>query len=523
MSAPAVFRPSDLQYPRRIVVDDTDPRVIYDSGTWDFDVSTFNSDFGFGIYGQPYNQTMRGTNSREASFTFHFEANPVLWSLIQILKGDFVQVKGAKDVREGSRPVNNTNTLPKYTCEVDGSNVQNVSYFPSLYAITNNVLCEGTRLSPGQHTLTMNITLTDVDAQTFWLDSIEYAYPEGTDVSREVVKVDASDPSCVYHNETRAWIGNSGLSNGTGTVGASMTFRFNGSSVSLYSWNAGMDTTWDPSFGNYYIDDSGSTEFDIPRSKPLPYTRQNSSDWFNQRLFTSKDSKVNGEKEHAMVITYTGTKTRANSPQWLLVDYFYVTGAAANGSPQGSNAGETDDGEGGRGTQRKKPVTAIAGGVIGGVVGLLAIAGIVWFFLRRRRRRKGPRELYPKEELDPTPLIAESGEPFHRSTSPAPSIVHHPTRSIYSGDGTTTLSYHPATTASLYSISSADEGATSGDGNTSSYHNQNQVQNFSDMKSAQREVVSVQTRQHQDSGIRYSQNKRGQSQFVDVPPTYTAN
>ncbi|KAK1225859.1 hypothetical protein PQX77_011187 [Marasmius sp. AFHP31] len=504
MSAPVVFRPSDLEYPRRIVVDDTDPRILYDSGTWDFDVSTFNSDFGF---------------------TLHFEVNPVFWTLIQFLEGDFVQVKGAKDVRQGSRPVDNTNSLPKYTCKVDGSNIQNVSYFNYLYAITNNVLCEGTRLSPGQHTLTMNVTLTDADAQKFWLDSIEYAYPEGTDVSREVVKVDASDANCVYHNETRAWMGTAGLSNGTGTVGAWMTFRFNGSSVSLYSWNAGMEDTWDRSFGHYYIDNSGNTDFEIPGSKPLPYTKQGRSDWYNQRLFTSKDSEVNGEKEHEMVITYMGAQGRASSAQWLLVDYFYVTGTNASGTPQGTNAADTDGGggEGGGGSQRNKPVAAIAGGVVGGVVGLLVMAGIVWFYLRKRRQRKGPRELYPIEDLDPTPLIAGGGEHFHRPSSPAPSVLHHPARSIYSGEGTSTLSYHPATTASLDSISSTEEGANSGDGDASSYHNQNQAQNFSDMKSAQREAVSVQTRQHQDSGVRYLQSHSGPSQILDVPPTYTAD
>ncbi|KAK1221347.1 hypothetical protein PQX77_015848 [Marasmius sp. AFHP31] len=522
-------RPSDLEYPRRIVVDDTDPRIAYDSGTWNFDASTFDN---FGIFGDPYNRTMRGTNSGKAGFTFSFE-------------GDFIQVKGAKDNRKISRPANSTvdsvNSLPKYTCQVDGSSISTIDYRPYMYDITNNVLCEAPRLSKGPHTLTMNITLNNPNSQMFWLDSIEYAYLEGADLSKEVVKIDASDPvSCTYHNDSGAWKGDSGLFNGTGDLGATMSFKFNGSSVSLYTFNEGSESDWDRTSGRYFIDNTGDTTFDIPGSKPLPFNQRNRSDWYNQHLFTS--NKVAGGKEHEMVITYTGVRTGSNPAQWLLIDYFYVTGAGASSSPEGAaggpgggNAGGSSDSSSGG---SKTPVGAIVGGVVGGVVALLGIAGLIWFLMRRRRRRRGgPRDLYPKEGFDPfmTGSPADHAQEHYHdhpqpTNSPPPASEYTsrpPAQSIYSSDrGTNTLSYYPATTTatetgpgSVYGGSSADGGATSvaGDGSTS----QNQGQNFSDMKSAQREAVSVQTRQHQDSGVRY--NQAGPSEVVDVPPSYTAD
>ncbi|KAK1215732.1 hypothetical protein PQX77_021652 [Marasmius sp. AFHP31] len=512
--------PSDLEYPRRIVVDDTDPRVAYDSGTWNFDASTFEN---LGVFGDPYNRTMRGTNSNKAGFTFSFE-------------GDFIQVKGAKDNRKISRPSNSTDdsvdSLPKYTCQVDGSAIETVDYRPYMYDITNNVLCEASHLSKSPHNLTVNITLDNPNSQMFWLDSIEYAYLEEADLSKEVVKIDASDPTCTYHNTTGAWDGTSGLFNGTGVTGATMSFKFNGSSVSLYTYNAGSDHDWDRTSGTYFIDNTGNTRFDIPGSKLLPYNKQNRFNWYNQHLFTS--NKVAGGDEHEMIIAYTGVSTESSQGQWLLIDYFYVAGTGASGSPAGAAdgaGGGNNRGSGDSSGGSKTPVGVIAGGAIGGVVALLGIAGLIWLLVRgRRQRRDGPRELYPKEGLDPFMLGALGGHPqeqYHDHPQPTDSPLSGSkytscplAQSIHSSErGTNMLSYHPAMeTAIGTGTKTLYGGATSvADGSTA----QNQGQSFSDMKSAQREAVSVQTRQHQDSGVRY--NQAGPSEVMDVPPSYTAN
>ena len=231
-----------------------------------------------------------------------------------------------------------------------------------------------------------------------------------------------------------------------------------------------------------------------------------------------------------MILTYTGTRTGSNPAQWLLIDYFYVTGAGASGSPEGSidgSGGGGAEGAGGTGSRSKTPVAAIAGGVVGGVAVLLAIAGFIWLFMRKRRQRSSPRELYPKEGLDPTPYTLGSQEHGHedqlsKSSPPPGESMAQLTQSVYSPSQVTnlrTLSYHPATTTaseSVYGASSVDGGKTS------SSQNQSQTRNFSDMKSAQREVVNVEARQHQDSGVRYVQNQAGPSQHEEVPPSYTA-
>ncbi|KAK1228800.1 hypothetical protein PQX77_008154 [Marasmius sp. AFHP31] len=469
-------RLSDFEYPRRIIVDDTDPRVTYDSGTWNFDASTFEN---IGIYGDPYNRTMRGTNSDKAGFTFSFE-------------GDFIQIKGAKDNRKILRPSNSTfdsvDSLPGYTCQVDGFSIQKVDYHSYIYDITNNVLCEASDLSKGPHTLTMNITLNNPNSQIFWLDSIEYAYLEGADLSKEVVKIDASDPiSCMYNNDTGVWRREpTGLFNATVVTGATMSFRFNGSSVSLYSFNEGSETDLDRASGRYYIDNAGDTPFDIPASKRLPSNQQNRTDWYNQHLFTS--NQVGGGKEHEMVIAYTGVSNRSNLEQGLAIDYFYVTGAGTSGNPEGTEGGAgggNTRGSGGSSGVSKTPVGVIAGGVVGGVVSLLGIVGFIWLLMRRRRqRRDGLRELHSKGALDPFMLGAPGDHPQEQ--------YHNPPQA---------------------------DGATSAVGDRPTF--QNQAQNFSDMKIAQQEAVRVQTWQHHDSEARY--NQVGPSQVADVPPSYTSD
>ncbi|KAF9255251.1 hypothetical protein L218DRAFT_884580 [Marasmius fiardii PR-910] len=208
--------PSDLEYPRRVVVDDTDPRVNYEKGTWTLDVGSFDS---LGIFGSPYNHTMHGTNSKNASFSFQFS-------------GEFVQVRGAKENRRINRPQNvtsdNTTVLAKWTCQVDGSSIRTTPYREFMYDITNNMLCEQGRLSRSLHTFTLNVTIDDPNSQIWWLDKIEYAPLPDADLSKEVLKIDASDPSIQYDNATGNWRDISGLFNGTGTTGASMTFNFNG-------------------------------------------------------------------------------------------------------------------------------------------------------------------------------------------------------------------------------------------------------------------------------------------------------
>ncbi|KAL0573736.1 hypothetical protein V5O48_008212 [Marasmius crinis-equi] len=478
------FRPSDLEYPRRIIVDDTDPRIAYDSGSWSFDVSAFDN---FGIFGNPYNGTMRGTNSEEAKFSFTFE-------------GEFIQVKGAKDNRRISHSENSElddiSRLPTYMCQVDGSPIEHVNYESDIYETTNNVLCEQAHLSKGNHTLIMTIMLNDTSTQTFWLDSLEYAPLENADLSKEVLKIDASDPSITFHNDSGSWRtdgGTSKLFNYTAVPGASMSLKFNATQ---------QDTN--PASGRYYIDNTGDTKFEIRGAKLLPLTQSNLTAWYNQEVFTSEKIPAG---EHEMVITYTGANTGSNLLHPLVIDYFHVTGGVRDESRDGSNTTSPDVGEAKR-EKSRTPVGSIVGGVLGGVVALLAIAGLLLWVWRRKQAKSGPRELYLRGSSDIIPFLVEDMVPTGHSGAPSRKGVQ-----MYPAPDTPSTA--PGTNAHQESPYTMGPGATMP---PQVYNVAFGSQNFSDMRSAQSQAVSVQRRQHHDSGIRYS---RVPSQIVEIPPTYT--
>ncbi|KAJ8081364.1 hypothetical protein PM082_007200 [Marasmius tenuissimus] len=150
---------------------------------------------------------MSGTNSPKAGFTFHFEGV----SCLRRLHPDEGRKRQSKNFPSFQYYFDSVDSLPKYTCQVDEFPVPAIGYRPLVYESTNNVLCEADRLSTGPHTLIMNITPDNPDTQIFWFDSIEYAYLEGADLSKEVVKIDGGDSiSCIYHNQTESWHNDSG-------------------------------------------------------------------------------------------------------------------------------------------------------------------------------------------------------------------------------------------------------------------------------------------------------------------------
>ncbi|KAL0061723.1 hypothetical protein AAF712_011440 [Marasmius tenuissimus] len=456
----------EVAYPRRIMVDDTDPRIVYDSSdSWDLDISSFNN--AGRLLGDPYNKTMSGTTSAQTGFAFTFE-------------GDFVQVRGAKDNSKIPRSFPNStfdslDLFPQYRCQIDNQPVVPVNYSADMYDTTNLVLCEGAHLSKTNHTLVMNVTVDDPSRQVFWLDSIEYSPLSITDLTHQVLKVDSSDIiSCSYHNGSNEWgsiAGDFDTTNATLVPGATMSFRFNGTSVALYGINTYRKDggQLDATTGTYYIDNGKLVSFNIPGSIPLPYAPQNNTGWANQLVFTT--DSVDGGKEHEMVVTYSGVSKGTNPAQALVIDYFYV----ANDGTQ-----VQED----RADSKKVPVGAIVGGVVGGVLGLIAVAGLVWFMMKKMRGR----EKVDTSSNDGTPIVmpfndmAErwTGEPLRDSRVPEV--------------GTEESVFDDARTA-----------------------------NFSSMKHAQRVAVSEQVTQERDSGLRYSKAPVSPplGAAVRLPPVYT--
>ncbi|KAK7021844.1 hypothetical protein VNI00_017237 [Paramarasmius palmivorus] len=488
--------PSNMEFPRRIVIDDTDPRVKYEAGNWSLDnAGTFD---GLSSNGAAFKHTMHGTNEDTASFSFAFE-------------GEYVSVWGAKDTRK-VQPNGATDDLTKlaqWRCQVDGSPIQHVNYLTPITRITNNLLCEGGGLSPDTpHVLTLNVSIQDPETQMFWLDKIEYTPGTNVNVAGEVMKFDSSDANVRYDNNSGSWITDSGpLFNQTDTRGATMSFRFNGTSVSLYGFNEGDPDPYAASTARYNIDGSHEINFVSPASRPSPANHSGRIDHFNELLFTSPDLDPG---THDLTVTFTDMPTGKEWIQWLTIDYFYVTasaGTGADGEKSGSTSGGSKPGEqsgsaSGGSESGKTPVGAIVGGVVGGVAVLVLLGLGVFFFLRRRKRSRDAE------------LTAGSGG-YISSSSGANGVSPYP-YSMLSVSKNSSPRKAAVSTPDPYpddvgaaSTSSENRTSTGAPGST-----------LWDMQDAQRAAVreDVLERRHYDSGIRYPQTQH----FVDIPPDYTS-
>lgn len=520
-------------------MDDTDPRVQY-SGDWALDIGTFDT---LGVFGPPYNHSMHGTSQNSASFSFTFE-------------GEYVQVRGAKDTRRIPEASNsNVTVLASWTCEVDGSAIRKVNYRGARYDLTHNVLCEQGRLSRQPHTLTVNVTIDDPNTQMFWLDKIEYVPTPEANLANEVIKIDGSDPSIRYDNNSGNWKPIGILFNGTGTTGASMSLDFNGTSVSLYGFNEGSEKHWQGSSGRYYVDNSGDTTFEIPESRTVPGS-SNLTDYYHELLFTTPEMSPGS---HEMVITFTGVKTGEDPLQWLSIDYLYVTasegGAQLNttASTAGSLPTRGSDSNSGGSSSSSTPVGPIVGGVIGGIAGLALLGLAIFFFLKRRKdnnTRAGgyydsvpfnPNNMYAAPGATavshPPPTVGAGYEPYSDNstyTGSASGANHRTTPSVgqtLSSPSMQTTTFDPYSDEHAHGSSHGGSNSNSGGGESGpqpasfavanpgpSTLSPNRSQHWTDL---QREAVAEQPvveRRHQDSGIRYPQQ---QQQVVDVPPTYT--
>ncbi|KAK1229999.1 hypothetical protein PQX77_006923 [Marasmius sp. AFHP31] len=398
----------ERQYPRRVVVDDTDPRITYDKpDEWNYYGPQFTD---YGVLGEPYNKTMRGTQSKNASFMFTFE-------------GDFVQVRGAKDNMRISRSPNNPydslDLLPKYACQIDNRPIEAFNYSDYMYFQTNLVLCQQS-LSKGKHTLTMNITVDDPRKQVFWLDSIEYSPLESAALKDEVLKVDSSDQSCTYQNKEYSWYnmtGNFTMVNATNKEGATMSLKFNGTSVALYGINArnaaddSSPSSFERTTGYYRIDNGEPINFDIPESRSPPSDPGNYvAAWSNQLLFNTSSIKGNGE--HEITISYFGNHSGSGSPQLLAIDYFHVTNGEVqlrSTPPEYPTASQTAADADGPDNQIR--IGQIVGGVVGGLLAVAAILWLVWFLVKKRGRGIGGGGNLDDEELLVSPFDAWGDEP----------------------------------------------------------------------------------------------------------------
>ncbi|KAL0070336.1 hypothetical protein AAF712_002524 [Marasmius tenuissimus] len=332
----------------------------------------------------------------------------------------------------------------------------------------------------------MNITNHDPGREVFWLDSVEYSPLGNANITEHVLKVDSNDiKSCSYQNNSEEWhIARTDLDSDipwTQSPDATMSFKFNGTSVSVYGINFGSDQIrWNSTTGSYSIDGGQSISFVIPGTHPSPGRLTQVVAWGNQPYFQT--GLVNSG-EHEMIISYHGNPTGTGKPQKLGIDYFYV---ANNGiKVNGNFSGIEEPGSGPKQqADHKVPVGAVVGGVLAGILGLITFGGMAWLVKRRKRRRGGPRELQGQQQDEaPSSTMSEAWtiEPFED------------------------LRFPTGSRASRY---------TSGE---------LLAANFASMKHAQREVINGQLRQERDSGFRYTalQSAAAPPGIDLIPPAYT--
>ncbi|KIK66447.1 hypothetical protein GYMLUDRAFT_157628, partial [Collybiopsis luxurians FD-317 M1] len=184
---------------------------------------------------------------------------PVL-TFVLLLKGSFVRVVIAS-IGSGT-----------WICMVDNHLMAN--FVVNTYQVTNHIACDSAETLAGsadEHTLDIifNFSPTSPRNSSLWLDSIQYQPLPSDPLDAVTLRVHNSDPSVSYSNSSGAWAYQGIGYNATDKDETSVTFNFNGTSVSLYSINWGGECN--PTTAFYSVDEK-STDFDLPGSTRITNT-----------------------------------------------------------------------------------------------------------------------------------------------------------------------------------------------------------------------------------------------------------
>ncbi|TFK30233.1 hypothetical protein FA15DRAFT_699778 [Coprinopsis marcescibilis] len=254
---------------------------------------------------------------------------------------------------------------PTWRCFVDGEPVENaMQNLPNRTAQVNNFgLCSKLGLSPGRHMLS-------VDAQAseqlpFWVDRISVRPIVEQPPENPTVQLQPLDEDFLYINGM--W---GGPENGdyrfTTHPGASVILDFHGTKVTWISEIPRGQPTGQ-STGMYTLDDQEPVTFNISGQSSL-----------GNRVLFETDTLAAGK--HRLSVTYLGF----SAP--LALDRLVIEGGdivALGGTSLDSPFGRNTI------TAPSQPnVGPIAGGVVGGIAGILALGALVWLFFKRRARRQ---------------------------------------------------------------------------------------------------------------------------------------
>ncbi|KAF6753538.1 hypothetical protein DFP72DRAFT_1069515 [Ephemerocybe angulata] len=422
---------------RWVIIDDRDSRISY-SGSW-----TSNSGDNFnsqGNFGATYLNTLHGTSTDASKLSFTFTGNAA-------------RIMGTTDLKVDSAGVPD----PDWDCILDGKVVARQSAFP--YTENNWNFCAFNDLSPGQHTVGLNVKTQS--GRSFWIDQIQYR-PGSATVQNEVVAATRDDADLKY---STGWGALSTVGYNTMVKGSTATFRFTGTGVTLWAMyahelpHAAGEATYTVDGGSpvtFTIAGGGDTSiynrkvFDISglsqqtHTLVMTYTSTGgSTPLVISQLFVQGGTNLlapvaaspEGAKSSATPTTSNVTPTTsagapaAGTPDivpgadqissfissassssgssatvFLSGDATATAGAANNGNngaipsaePGTSGYAANGDKTGGSSTS-KTPVGAIVGAVVGVLAIAILIFGIIWY---RRRKRIQLRN----DAMDPSPF-----------------------------------------------------------------------------------------------------------------------
>jgi hypothetical protein len=99
--------------------------------------------------------------------------------------------------------------------------------------------------------------------------------------------------------------------------------------------------------------------------------------------------------------------------------------AGAGGGGGGGGPGEQEP------SGSSTPVGAIAGGTIGGIIGLAALVGLLWFLIKRKRQHSDDGPEQHAGPQDASPMTRPPHQPAEVSSDSANTVLEK--RAIYSG------------------------------------------------------------------------------------------
>ncbi|KAF5371645.1 hypothetical protein D9758_003570 [Tetrapyrgos nigripes] len=381
------------------LVDDSDARITYSpqSTATSADQGNLNLDQRNGVV---FNNTVHVTRDNGTMFSFQFNGTSLasvygnLESLsdpTQVIQIDLTCILDGKPSTStaliGASSWNNFQF-----CSIDGQNEA---------------------LSPGEHVLSLNITLFG-DALVYMDYFVYEALSPDSALDGDILQItdrpqasasggsrsSTQNPYDGYLSWSVGWERGVNDTNTalTTTPGSAVTINFNGTALQLY----GQLTSQTPRSATYQLD-GGNLEQVFQSSNTLPPgISLTGTAPYTHQLLLNLPSIPSGT--HTLVLTHNGT----TESMPLMIEYFLVTSltqeeqtgiSSSTPNPTPSPASHSSSSS----SQRGKMI----GGIVGGLVAPLVLGLMVFLWSRRRQRRRAARDQRMKE-LEPAPFNART-------------------------------------------------------------------------------------------------------------------